>query len=289
MELKHCSHCVLDGTAEELVLSENGVCNFCHIAQRELAMAEKEKPNLNKMIEQIKKDGRNKKYDILVGISGGVDTSTVLHEAVKLGLRPYCYTLDNGHNTPQSDENIMRLVETLKVPLYRYTIDYDKFTELQAAFLKAGLINVEIPTDHLLMSTSLELASQYGIKWVISGGNINTESVMPPSWSYTSRDLTHIKNVYKKMIGKKLEGLPVCGLWKWNVYRWWFGIKTFYLLDYLDYDRDKSIELLKEKYNYQPYGEKHCESTFTWWFQNFYLYEKFGIDKRKAHLSSLIN
>lgn len=287
MELKFCSQCVMDGSAPELVLDEKGVCNFCHIAQRELKMAKMEKRHLVDRLFKIKDDG--KEYDCLIGLSGGVDSSTLLHHAVKMGLRPLCYSIDNGWNDPKADENIMRLVETLKVPFYRYTIDLEKFRELQDAFMKAGLINIEIPTDHILMASGYELAAKYKIKWILSGGNVATESIMPVSWGHNARDLTHIKDVYRKMTAKVLKGLPLCSLLKWNWYRWVKGIKIFYLLDYMDYNRQESIKLLEKEYGYKPYGEKHCESVFTSWFQNYYLFDKFGIDKRKAHYSSLIN
>jgi hypothetical protein len=139
------------------------------------------------------------------------------------------------------------------------------------------------------MASALEIASKYKIKWIVSGGNVATESIMPGSWSYNARDLTHIKDVYQKMTGRKIGGLPLCGIWKWNWYRWVKGIRTFYLLDYLDYNRKESEQMLIETYGYQSTGEKHEESVFTRWFQNFYLFQKFGIDKRKAHHSSLIN
>ena len=277
----------MDGSAKEIVVDENGRCNFCHTAQREIKLAQKERTNLNKIIERIKKDG--KKYDVLIGLSGGVDSSYALHNAVRLGLRPLCFFVDNSWNTPTSDENVMRLVEGLKVPFYRYVIDKKKFTELQGAFLRAGLINAEIPTDHVLMAASYDVARQYGIKWIISGGNVATESIMPASWSYPARDLVHIKDVYEKTTGKKLNGLPLCGIWRYNFYKWIKGIKTLYLLDYSDYNRAVAISILEDKYGWIDYGDKHCESIFTKWFQNFYLFEKFGIDKRKAHLSSEIN
>lgn len=281
----------MDGSAKEIVLDAQGICNFCYQAKKELRACESEKPKLHSLVEQIKEDGRGKKYDVLIGLSGGVDSSTVLVEAVRLGLRPLCFTIDNGWNDPRADENIMRLTndKALNVPFFRYTIDLKEFMALQGAFLRAGLINIEIPTDHILMASSYELASKYGIKWIISGGNMATESIMPASWSYTARDLTHIKDVYTKMTGRKLKGLPTCSLLRYNWYKWVKKIKTVYLLDYLDYHRGKSIEMLEKKFGYKPYGEKHCESVFTTWFQNFYLYEKFGIDKRKAHYSSLIN
>ena len=287
-----CKTCVMDRSANEITFDKNGVCNFCHQAQYELALVAPLKDDrilYGELLFEIKWAGQGKKYDCLIGLSGGVDSSYLLHKAIELGLRPLCFSVDNGWNDPKADENIMRLVETLKVPFYRYTIDLAKFRELQVAFLKAGLPNAEIPTDHILMATSYEMAHKYGIKYILSGGNVATESIMPPSWGYNARDLVHIKAVYKKMTGKTLSGLPVCSLLKWNYYRWIARIKMAYLLDYLYYNRNEAARILAQDYGWKEYGEKHCESVFTAWFQNYYLYEKFGIDKRKAHLSSLIN
>jgi PP-loop superfamily ATP-utilizing enzyme len=273
----------MDGSAEEITFDENRVCNFCHQAQNALKEIEEEKQNLPKMIERIKKEG------CILGLSGGVDSSTVLHLAVKLGIKPFCFSLDNGWNEPKADENISNLVKKTGVPFEKVSVDPDVYKELQSAFIKAGLPNIEIPTDHILMAITYKMATKHGVKWILSGGNVATESIMPPSWGYSARDLKHIKAVYKWATGEKLKGLPVCGLLKWNWYRWFKRLKTFYLLDYIDYNRDKAIELLEKEYDYKNYGEKHCESTWTWWFQNYYLYTKFGIDKRKAHFSSLIN
>lgn len=275
-----CSKCVMDVSAQEIEFDENGVCNFCHQAQQALGEV---KENRHTFVST------GKEYDCLIGLSGGADSSYTLHLATTFGLKPLCFTVDNGWNDPVADENILKLVESLKVPLYRYVIDLEKFKKLQAAFLQAGVKNVEIPTDHILMAASLELASKYNIKTILSGGNVATESVMPPSWGYNARDLTHIKAIYKKFTGKKLTGLPLCGVMKWNYYRWIKRIKTVYLLDHVTYNRENAIELLKSLYGYQYPGEKHEESVWTRWFQNFYLFEKWGIDKRKAHYSSLIN
>ena len=278
-----CVKCVMDLSAEEITFDEMGICNFCYQAQRELELLK------NNKTEQVYSFTNKESYNCLIGLSGGVDSSYTLHKAVEFGWKPLCFSIDNGWNDPKADENIMRLVEGLKVPFYRYTIDTKKFIELQGAFMQAGQKNIEIPTDHILMATTLEMASKYKIKRILSGGNVATESIMPESWGYNARDLVHIKDVYRKMTGKKLKGLPVCSLLKWNYYKWIKGIKTLYLLDYVGYNRAKAIKVLEKKYGWQDYGEKHGESVFTKWFQNYYLFEKFSIDKRKAHLSSLIN
>ena len=284
-----CSQCVMDKSAPEITFDENGVCNFCHQAQKSLKEIREDKRTLHDAIWEMTDLKKKSEYDCLIGLSGGVDSSYLLHKVVDMGLKPLCFSVDNGWQDPRADENIMRLVEGMQVPFFRYTIDLDKFKDLQSAFIKAGQKNLEIPTDHILFATTYELADQYNIKYILSGGNVATESIMPASWGYNARDLVHIKDVYKKMKGRKLKGLPLLSLLKWNWYRWVKGIKIVYPLDYMDYDREDAIKVLEEKYGYKAYGEKHCESVFTWWFQNYYLFEKFGIDKRKPHLSSLIN
>lgn len=232
-DLVFCKNCVMDGTAKEITFDAFGMCNFCATAQKELALAEMNRPNLPKIIEQIKKDGKGKDYDVLIGLSGGVDSSTTLHRAVELGLRPLCYSVDNGWQSDIAQANVMKMVEGLRVPFFRRTIDLVKFRELQSAFMKAGQINIEIPTDHLIYATSYELAAKYNIKWILSGGNVSEESIMPLSFGYQSYDLKHIKSVYKWATGKNLTGLPLCGILKFNYYRWVKRIRVFYLLDYL--------------------------------------------------------
>lgn len=274
----------MDKSAEEITFDE-GVCNFCRQMELELKALAFNDILKNSHIEKIKDDGWGEKYDCLIGLSGGVDSSSVLHYAVEMGLRPLCWAIDNGYNKPTADENVMKLVEGLRVPFEKHNINLNNFRSLQSAFIKAGVKNIEIPTDHILMAKTFELAAKNNIKWVLSGGNVNSEGVMPPSWGYQARDLRHIKDIYKG----SFKGIPVCGLLKFNYYKWIKRIKIFYLLDYLDYNRIDAEKMLIEKYGYVSTGEKHEENFFTQWFQSYYLFEKFGIDKRKAHYSSLIN
>lgn len=290
-----CVKCVMDKSASEITFDEKGVCNFCHQAEKALKDIEENGPCIMRILRNIKYAGRKdlfknelRKYDVIIGLSGGIDSATALDICVKEGLRPYCFSIDNGWNDPVADENIMRLVEGMKVPFYRYTIDMDKFKELQSTFLQAGVINAEIPSDHIISATAYEIANEYGVEYVISGGNVATESIMPYSWSYPARDLRHIKAIYKKFTGKKLTGLPTMSLLKFNYYKWIKGIQVVNILDYYDYNRAESIKDLSKRFGYKDYGEKHQESVFTKWFQNFYLFKKFAIDKRKAHFSSLI-
>lgn len=289
MNYQQCNFCVMDTTAPEIVFDEKGRCNFCK--QAEKAYREVMSPQngiIGLVVKKIKEEGVGKKYDCLIGLSGGADSSTVLHYAVNLGLRPLCFSVDNGWNSQQADLNVLQMVEKLKVPFYRYVIDLKKFKELQSAFIQAGVENIEIPTDHILMAASFEIAAKYGIKHILSGGNVATESIMPESWGYQARDLCHIMAIYKRFTGHKLTGLPLCGIWKFNWYKWVRGIRTTYLLDYIYYNRNDSGKILSETYDWGDVGQKHEESEFTKWHMNFYLFKKFGIDKRKAHYSSQI-
>lgn len=279
----------MDKSAPEITFNSDGVCNFCQQAQKSLKENKENSKFLADWVAKIKKDGEGKEYDCLMGLSGGLDSSTTVDWAMENGLRLLTFSFDNNYNTEAANHNIRQLVGFHNLPHVMKTIDQEKYNELQGAFFKAGVKNVEIPTDHILMAITLELAKEKGIKWILSGGNTASESIMPESWGYQPRDLTHIKGIYEWAYGKELTGLPLCSIWLWNDYKWTHGIKTFYPLDFIDYNLAEAKKKLIRKYDWRDYGDKHEESVFTSWFQNFYLFEKFGIDKRKAHYSSLIN
>lgn len=279
----------MDTTDPDIKFDDKGICNYCKDYDLNELKRRAEKTNLPWLYHKIRKSGEGLKYDVILGLSGGVDSSLCLHYLVENGIRPLTFSIDNGWNTKEADENIMRLVEGLKVPFFRYTIDLEEFRNLQIAFIRAGVTNIEIPTDHILMASSYEMATKYAVKYIISGGNTATEAIMPKAWGYQARDLKHIKAIYKKLMDREIVNLPTISLLKYLFFRFILGIETVNLLDYYEYNRESAKKLLYEKYGWKDYGEKHCESTFTWWFQNWYLPTKFGIDKRKAHYSSLIN
>lgn len=277
------------GCDPEITFDTKGVCNHCLSFRENDRIRKLHKQELPWVIYSIKKAGVGKKYDCLIGLSGGIDSSYALHLALEQGLRPLAFQIDNSWNTAAADENVMNLVETLKVPFFRYTIDIGAFRAAQEAFIKAGIKNLEVLTDHILFASTYEMAAKYGIKYVITGGNLATESIMPASFGEDPRDLYWIKSVYKKITGKKLKGIPTISLIREQYLRLIKGIKFIPLLDYYEYNKAEAKQLLKEKYGWVDYGGKHEESKFTQWFQNFYLIQKWGLDKRKPHFSSLIN
>lgn len=281
-----CARCVLDNReVPDITFDGKGVCCYCTRwieTERKRRVEATDRPWV---YDRIRKEGRGKEYDVLLGLSGGVDSSTCLHHLVENGIRPLCWSMDNGYNDPKADENIMRLVEGMKVPFYRYVLDLDAFKDLQSKFIRSGTKNLEIPTDHVLMAAGYGMAREHGITTIISGGNHATEGIMPPSYGYDAKDLRFIEAVN----GGPVKGVPTMSLTDYVKARFVDGIRTVNLLDYYDYDREASIRLLSERYGYRPYGEKHMENYFTAWFQGFYLHRKWGLDKRKPHYSSLIN
>lgn len=284
-----CKRCVMDTSAEEIRFDINGICNFCHQwgVYEQKRRAELLHPGKEWTYYQIKTQPG--KYQCLIGLSGGVDSSTALHYLAENEVKILAFSVDNGWNDPKADENIMRLVETLKIPFERYVLDITKFKELQRAFILSGTRNVEIPTDHVLMAMTYKIAAENGIKYIISGGNHSTEGIMPESYGYQPRDLRHIKAIYKRFIGKNLAGIPTISLPQYIYYRFIKKIRIINLLDFYEYHRERSKKLLQGKYGWVDYHDKHEESLFTKWFQNVWLYRAHKIDKRRAHYSSMIN
>src|SRR3990167_4014931 len=281
--VKICQFCCMDTSAVEITFDEKGTCNFCtdwFIREKQRKIDKQELPWI---IYAIKKAGKGKEFDCLLGLSGGVDSSLCLVYLLEQGLRPFCFSVENGYQTPEAQENIMRMVEGLKVPYYRYNIDLEEFKAVQKAFEESKTLNIEIPSDHLIMATTYEMARKYGIKWIIGGGNHATEGIMPASFGYNAKDLTFLKAVY----GKPIKNLPTISLLQYIWYRFVNKVKIVNLLDFYEYNREKAKKLLTERFGWKDYGDKHCESSYTKWFQEEYL-PRFGIIKDKAHYSTLI-
>jgi tRNA(Ile)-lysidine synthase TilS/MesJ len=272
----------MDESDPDITFDNDGICNHCRQYEVDEKKRQAEAGNLSLILNKLRKG-------CLLGLSGGVDSSLTLHYLVENGIKPLCFSLDNKWDTEESAANVKNLVEKLNVPYIKYKINMEKYRELQDAFLWGGIKNVEAITDHILFAVTYKIANDFGIKYIVTGGNLATENTMPSAWGEDPRDLYWIKSIYRINTGKKLTGLPTISLLKEQYYRLIKRIKFIPLLDYYDYDRNEAIKFLQEKYDYKSYGDKHCENVFTKWYQNYYLPVKWGIDKRKAHLSSLIH
>lgn len=287
-----CVRCVMDETAPNIVFNEAGVCNFCTDFEKKLIVlntlnADPEK--FSKLVSEIKEKGHGRKYDCIVGLSGGVDSSYVLHLVVKSGLRPLAIHLDNGWNSELAVANINSLVSSLNVDLYTHVIDWEENRNMQLSMFKAGVVDIELLMDNAMLALNSQLARRYGLRYIISGNNGSTEGIkMPVDWNHFKLDAANIKAIHKRFGSVPIKTHPLIGTVDHLIFKYINKIQWISLLDYVDYNKDAAIELLKEKYNYKPYPYKHYESVFTRYYQGFILPEKFGIDKRKVHLSSLI-
>lgn len=288
MEYKQCNFCVMDTTDEDIIFDNNGQCNHCKNAKILLEQIEARKKDfvLDQYILSIKNKEKKHKYDCIVGISGGVDSCYTVYLAKKIGLRPLAVHFDNGWNSELSVQNIRLLLEKLDVDLYTYVVDWQEFRDLQLAFLKASTPDIEIPTDHMIEPVLSMVAHYYKVKHIFLGCNINSESILPNKWSHGHGDWRYIKNIHKKFGTISLSTFPYFT----RLDRIYFHKKVswFSLLDYIDYDKMEAKSFLSKNFGWRDYGGKHYESFYTRFYQNYILPQKFGFDKRKMHLSSLI-
>ena len=287
-----CKRCVMDTTDPDIQFDENGVCNHCRTFENRLKSRILSKENaekqLSKIIDQIKKEGKNKKYDCIIGVSGGLDSTFTAYMVKKLGLRPLAVHLDNGWNSELAVNNITKTLKTLGIDLITYVIDWEEFKGLQLAFLKASTPDGEIPTDHAISAFLYDIAAKNGIRHVISGFNFRTEGIMPATWSYGHFDWKYIKGIHDLFETSKLKSYPHYSLLKLFYYSFIKKIRVLAILNYIEFDKNKAMQILEREIGWKYYGGKHCESIYTKFYQSYLLPVKFNIDKRKAHLSSII-
>ena len=284
-----CARCVLPQSADPVGFDADGVCSFCRAFDSTWATNEKRRSEgeLERILGLIKVAGAGKMHDCIIGLSGGVDSSYLAHLAVSLGLRPLAIHLDNGWDSELAIGNISRLVNGLGLELETLVIDWREFRDLQIAYFRASVIDIEVLTDHAITAFAFDMARREGVKYILSGNNVATEYGMPPGWYYNKQDLRNLKAIARRFGGPKLETFPTAsGL---RVLREQLrGLRSIDLLNLVDYNRADAIELLSREYGYRPYGAKHYESLFTRFYQAHVLPTKFGVDKREMHLSSLI-
>lgn len=293
-EYQVCNQCVMDTTDPDITFDENGFCNHCtkaiknlneHIFIDEVI----KKQRLNEIIDEIKKNRKGEKYDCVIGLSGGVDSSYLAYLVVKeFNLRLLAIHIDNGWNSELAVNNIENIIKILNIDLYTHVIDWEEFKSLQIAFLKASVVDLEMLSDHAISVVIYKIAKENKIPYFLSGSNIVTESMMPMSWFYQYKlDSLNIRDIYKKYgENKKIKSFSFL-----NFYQYMNRsklVKQFALLNFIDYKKENAKKKIIEKLNWQDYGGKHLESNITKFYQNYILPQKFGIDKRKPHLSILI-
>ncbi|KLN65593.1 N-acetyl sugar amidotransferase [Vibrio sp. VPAP30] len=292
-EITVCSRCVLDTTVQDIVFDDQGVCNYCHdyderIAHITYKSPEQRKSDCEQLIEKIKRDGKNQQYDCIVGVSGGVDSSWSLIQAKKLGLRPLAVHMDNGWNSELAQNNIENLISNLDIDLYTHVIDWSEYKGLMQAFFDADVIDVELLYDNAMLAVNYQLAKKHGVKWILSGCNMSTEGVrVPTGWNWLKKDKRNIKAIAKTK-NIKLQSFPSIGTLGFIYSEFVKKIKWVPFLDYFEFDKESALNMLEKEFGYKRYPYKHYESVFTRFYQGHLLPEKFDVDKRKLHFSSLI-
>lgn len=290
-----CTSCVMDTTDAGIQFDEQGVCDQCRNFREHVA------PNwhpddrgwerLARTADRIRAEGRGRDFDCILGMSGGVDSSYLTYVAKeKLGLRPLVFHVDAGWNSDLAVSNIERIVEGLGLDLFTEVIDWDEMRDLQLAFFKAGVPNIDTPQDHAFFATMYKFAEQYGVRYILTGANISTECVKNPlEWMYYQSDSIHLRDIHRRFGTRPLERFPLTTILKHKIWlRYVKGIQVVRPLDQVPYVKAEAMRLLQERFGWQPYPQKHFESRFTRFYEGWWLPRRFGYDTRRVQCSSLI-
>lgn len=287
-----CTRCVMDTSDPRIRFDAAGICHHCTACLERMAdqllPPDQRKLALDRLVDLITREGRGKDYDCIVGVSGGVDSTTVAYTAKQLGLRPLAVHFDNGWNSELAVDNIKRALDALAIELYTFVVDWDEFRDLQLAFLHASVPNAEIPTDHGITATLFQAARRFGTRFILSGSNLATEGILPLAWGHYNQDLRHLRAIHRQFGTRPLKTLPVMSLADYLGDVFVRKIRQIPFLNFIDYRKLEAKALLARELGWRDYGGKHYESVWTRFFQGYYLPVKFGFDKRRAHYSSLI-
>lgn len=294
MDYQICSRCVMDNQSDETITFDvNGYCNYCTEAIN--SMSQRYFPNevgsekLDELIKQLKKEGENKKYDCLMGISGGLDSSYLAYLGYQYGLRILAVHVDDGFDTTVAIKNINNIGKACKMDIIYEQPNKEEYFDLVKSFIKADLPNIAIPQDNLIFAYLYKYARKYDVKNFLSGGNFSLESILQKGNSHSAQDKTHIIDINNKFGTKSISNLPIMSSFERKIKsKILYRINEISPLNFIDYNKDKAIKELEEFCSYNYYGGKHYESKLTMFMQMYYLPRKFNVDKRKSHLSSLI-
>ncbi len=298
MEFKNyrvCSKTVMDTTDPNITFNKHGESNYYTNFVKNISTSWKNDGSnfqeLEKIANKIKKQGKNKDFDCIIGVSGGVDSSYLVYLAKEvLKLRPLIYHVDGGWNSRLAVSNIEKIIDKLDLDLHTDVIYWPEMRDLQLSFFKAQVPHLDTPQDHAFFASMYNYASKYKIKYILNGGNFSTECVREPlEWHYHASDLKHIKDIHAKFGTMKLDKFPTADIFKYKIYyRYFKNMKVIQPLNFIKYTKTEAIEFLKKKFSWEEYSHKHYESRFTKFYEGYWLINKFGFDKRKAHYSSLI-
>ena len=292
MTYQICNRCVMDTSDSDIFFDSKGVCNHCKDFKKTISpklhksSASKE---LKSLIAKVKSKARKSKYDCLVGISGGVDSCYMAYLCKSWGLNPLLVHMDNGWNSEIAVKNVKTMVDKLGFDYISYVLDWAEFREIQLAFLKSSIVDLEMPTDLAIPASLYKTAAKYGIKHIISGGNYSGEGILPLTWGYhVLKDEKLYRHIVKNYSKTKIKKVPIVGLKGEIYYKFIKRIKTIYPLNFVDYNKDEAKEYLINEFEWKDYGGKHSESKITAFWQKYVMPEKYNMDYRRATFSSQI-
>jgi len=289
-----CSQCVMDTSDPHIIFTEDGKCSHCSSfplhAKQHWFKGNEGIEKLNRIISEIKDKNKQKKYDCIIGLSGGADSSYLAYWAAKhANLRLLAVHVDAGWNSEIAVSNIKKIVSQLNIDLITHVIDWEEMADLQRSFLNAGVANQDTPQDHAFFAALYHFANKNNIQYILSGFNFASESILPKGWGHSAMDLEQIKDIHKKFGRMKLRTFPLISFFKNYIYYPYVKkMRIIFPLNYITYIKSDAIMLLNKELGWEDYGGKHCESRFTKFFQSYFLPTRFGFDKRRAHLSSLV-
>jgi len=288
-KIQICSRGVWDQTVPGIHFDENGVSNYAHMFDQLVEAyprGEKGKKEWDSLVKRIKKDGKRKKYDCVIGVSGGTDSCYLLHLAVQNGLRPLAVNLDNGWNSDIAVKNIKKVTKKLGVDLETYVINYEEMKDLLKSYLRSRLPWVDMPTDLAIKAVMYKVASKIGVRYVLRGNDFRSEGTQPREWTYgDARQLKYVHSMYGSVRLKTYPNYTIFNLVYFGIIK---RIRSIYPFYYLDYNKKDAQEFLKKEFGWEYYGGHHHENIFTKFAISYWLLFKFAIDKRKISYSSQI-
>lgn len=290
-----CSNCIMDTSDPNITFDERGWCDYCRNYHANILPNwhpnEKGEEQLKPVIEKIKREGRERDHDCLIGLSGGVDSSYVAYVAKKkFGLRPMLFHVDAGWNSQEAVNNIEKLTDGLGFDLYTEVINWQEMKDLQLAFFKAQVPHIDTPQDHAFFAALYNFAAKHKYKYILTGANYSTECVREPlEWHYHASDLRQLKDIHKHFGERPLDSFPLADIFKYKLYyRFIKGVQVVKPLNHIPFIKEEAMQVLADRFGWQKYPYKHYESRFTRFYEGYWLPKKFGYDKHRAHFSSLI-
>lgn len=282
----------MDTSDPEIVFDSKGHCNHCTAYLTRIKnlvyQGEESEKELEAIVDRVKAAGKNNEYDCVIGISGGVDSCYAAHVVKRMGLRPLAVHMDNGWNSEEAVKNIKTVCSKLGIDYQSYVLDWEEFRQIQLAFLKASIVEMEIPTDVAIPGALHRVAAENNIKFILSGGNMATEGVMPRSWFYYPKDSKLLKSICRQFGPKKIRSFPYFDYPQELYFKFIKGIRILYPLNYVPYDKEEAKKLLMDELGWIDYGGKHHESKFTKIVLDYIQPVKFNVDYRRAVCSSEI-